>query len=328
MAAQDVVDGRSLADQLSVSAAGGYRKKAVRVCNDGAYGLVVGCLEILSGQSDIVLVTAWSKCSEGNMNIVTNLQFDPFYLRPVGFNEINSLALQAARYAEKYGVTDYDAARISIRNFSNGQLNPHAQRKIEPNEETILKAKVLSSPLKESDVCTYTDGACSILLASDQTASKLTDQVVRIYGFGWSTDSYYPGDRDLSEIPSLQRAASQAYKASGLAPAKIDVIENCGRSNYHEMMLLEELGFCEKGRANDLISKGTTSLDGRLPTNPSGGIMVSNPYVASGLVRTAEIALQVSGSAEERQVNGAKIGLAHGTSGPFMQSNCVVIMGA
>jgi acetyl-CoA C-acetyltransferase len=91
-------------------------------------------------------------------------------------------------------------------------------------------------------------------------------------------------------------------------------------------MEYEALGFCKEGDGGKLIDSGATSIDGELPVNPSGGMLSSNPYTAVGLFRTAEAALQVTGRAEDRQVPGAKVALAHGMSGICGQSNCVVIL--
>jgi acetyl-CoA C-acetyltransferase len=107
----------------------------------------------------------------------------------------------------------------------------------------------------------------------------------------------------------------------------IDIAELYDVSSFHELMEYEALGFCKEGEGGKFIDSGATQFDGKLPVNPSGGMLSSNPYTAVGLYRVAEAALQVCGRAGERQVPSVKKALAHGMSGICGQSNCVVILG-
>ena len=108
---------------------------------------------------------------------------------------------------------------------------------------------------------------------------------------------------------------------------EIDVAELYDITSFHELMEYEALGFCKAGEGGKFIDSGTTYSGMELPVNPSGGMLSSNPYIAVGLYRVAEAALQVSGKAGKRQVPNAKTALAHGMSGMCGQSNCVVILG-
>jgi acetyl-CoA C-acetyltransferase len=136
------------------------------------------------------------------------------------------------------------------------------------------------------------------------------------------------GDKDMWRLSSLSQAAKKAYAMAGIRdPLKeIDVAEIYDVTSYHELMEYEALGFCEEGDGGKLIDSGSTSMGGELPVNPSGGMLSSNPYIAVGLFRVAEAALQVTNQAGSRQVVGAKTALAHGMSGICGQSNTVIIL--
>jgi acetyl-CoA C-acetyltransferase len=329
LACQDLVDGRSIANQTAVGASGAYLKDEIRVCNDGAYAVVLGCLQILSGHSQRTLVVSWSKCSETSINTLTNLWFDPFYYRPIALNEVTSLALQAASYMQRYGISEEQAAKVSVRSLLNAFNNPYAHLKARITTQDVLKSKVISWPLRMLNLPPESDGACAIVLASASEARKITDQPAWIWGIGWNVDTYYLGDRDLTFINSLALAARQAYKMAGIDdPRKqIQVAEVHAKSSFSELMIYEALGFCGRGEGGKFVDEGIPEMGGELPVNPSGGTLSSNPYVASGLIRVAESALQVMGRNEKKQVPDARVALAHATFGPCMQGNCVLILG-
>jgi acetyl-CoA C-acetyltransferase len=165
-------------------------------------------------------------------------------------------------------------------------------------------------------------------LASSRKARELKRDPVWLSGFGWAADSYYLGGRDLSDLRSLRIAAGKAYKMAKIKnPLKeIDIAEVSDFSSYHELMVYEGLGFCNPGQAQNLIKEGFTDREGALPVNPSGGLLSSNPFTASGLFRVCEAYLQVAGNAGNHQVKGVKRALAHGSSGFCAQGNAVFIL--
>ena len=330
LAAHDLVDGVAVTSMTAGAAAGAHLKDETRICEDGAFGVALACLEILSGGCGTVLVVSWSKCSDCNLDIITNLNFDPFFCRPFGLNELIAHALQAMRFMSKYNITEQQAAMVTVKNRLNALGNPlaHLQAKVGIND--VLSSRVLSWPLKELDVPPRSDGACAIVLAAEQQAKRASDAVAWIKGMGWATDGYYLGDRDLSELPSLSLAAQKAYRMAGIADPlrEIDVAEIHDVSSFHELMEYQALGFCALGQAGQFIEQGIFHIDGNLPVNPSGGALSSNPYASTGLVRVAEAALQVMGRAEGHQVSQVQTVLAHGVSGLCAQSNCVFVLSA
>jgi acetyl-CoA C-acetyltransferase len=187
---------------------------------------------------------------------------------------------------------------------------------------------MLSYPIKELDCKPISDGACALLLANDEKAKELTSTPIWITGIGNCYDAHYLGDRDLSDCDSLQIAARKAYDMAGITdPSReIDLAEISEEFSYQELLWMEGLRLCKRGEAGRFIQDGISKMGGRLPVNPSGGVLSGNPSGVAGMVRVAEAFLQLSGRAGDRQIAEPKTALAHGVYGPAGQSHCVIIL--
>jgi acetyl-CoA C-acetyltransferase len=194
--------------------------------------------------------------------------------------------------------------------------------------EDVMNSKMLSDPIKLLDSSPISDGACAIILAEERMTKKVTTRPVWVKGVGHSTDAYNLGDRDLAEPDALIRAAKKAYDMAGIQEPfrEIDVAEIYDAFSYQELLWSEGLGFCERGMGGRLIESGKTVKGGMLPINPSGGVLSAHPVLVAGLARIAEITIQLRGEGNGRQVDGAKIGLAHGINGACGQAHCVWIL--
>jgi acetyl-CoA C-acetyltransferase len=192
----------------------------------------------------------------------------------------------------------------------------------------VLNSKVLSYPIKQLDCKPVSDGACAILLANEEYAKRLSSRPIWITGIGCCYDAHYPGDRNLSDCDSLRIAAQKAYKMAGINDPfrEIDIAEISEEYSYQELLWMEGLGFCDQGKAGDLVQTAITQMGGRLPINPSGGVLSGNPSGVSGMIRVAEAYLQLSNQADGRQIPNAKKALAHGCYGANGQSHCVIIL--
>lgn len=330
LAAHDLIDGRSISSMLLAAPAGAHMKEETRVAEDGALAVALAWMRLMSGEYGTSLVVSWSKLSEGDFDVITHLNFDPVFYRPVGFNYVTAHAMQAMSYSRRYGITAEQAAAVSVKNRANALNNPlaHLQQKVTTDD--VLQSKLLSWPLRELDITPKSDGACAMVLATEEKVKKARNGCAWIKGIGWGNDTYYLGDKDLDNLPSLSDAAKRAYDMAGITNPieQLDVAEVHDITSYHELMEYEALGLCESGQGGTLVEQGTTLTNGKLPVNPSGGALSSNPYAAVGLIRVAEAALQMTGRAAEHQVPGAHLALAHGTGGMCAQSNCVVILGS
>jgi acetyl-CoA C-acetyltransferase len=191
-----------------------------------------------------------------------------------------------------------------------------------------VKSKMLASPITELESYPQSDGAVAMILATEEKAKKLTDKPVWIEGFGSCRDAHNPGERELADCDSLVDAAKQAYKMAGVKGAKdIDLFEISTQYAYQELLWTEGLGLCGRGEGGKLIDSGKTQLTGKMPVNPSGGMLAGIPALLAGMSTVAESFFQLRGEAGKRQVDKAKKTLAHGTVGPCGQMHCVIILG-
>ena len=325
----DFNDGRTIANMAIQDAVGSVRKSESRVSGDGAFAYVYAAMRILSQEYETVMVVSHSKCSEGDQFLINNSIFDPYYQRHLGLDQISSAGLMANMYMSKYGISEEQAAKVVVKNRKNGVNNPYAHLQKEVSIDEVLNSPMLAYPLKELDFPPYSDGAVAMLLTNKENAKKYTDTPVWLKGYASCTDAYYLGHRTMTDLIGLELAAKEAYKMAGINdPVKdLDVAEVSDAFSAHELMIYEALGLCEKGGGGKFIDSGESQIDGSIPVNPSGGVLSSNVAMANGLVRVAEIASQLTGKAERRQISGAKTGLAYGMNGICSQGNCVLIFG-
>ncbi|MBI5969200.1 MAG: thiolase family protein [Deltaproteobacteria bacterium] len=325
----DFWDGRTISSMAVMDACGAYEKNVSTVEGDGTFGVLYGMMRILSGSFRTTLVVAHSKGSESIPSLITNGMFDPIYQRALGLDAITSSAMQARRYMHKYGITEEQCAKVSVKNHGNAKNNPYAQLPMDISVEDVMTSRMLSDPIKLLDSSPISDGACAVILASEERASKIAQKPIWIRGVGHCAEAYFLGDRDLAESPSLEAAARKAYGMAGISnPLKeISVAEIYDAFSYMELLWSEGLGFCGKGEGGKLIDSGKTQMNGQLPINPSGGVLSAHVVLVAGLARVAECVLQLKGDAGVRQVDGVKTALAHGINGPCGQSHCVIVLG-
>jgi acetyl-CoA C-acetyltransferase len=322
--------GISCANAFDWDGIGAFLKEGSRA-EESTFSFIYGCMRIMSGRYDTVLVTALVKGSENPDNdSITSFYGDPFYLRPLGINESAVAAMQMRQYLEHYGVSEEQCAKVAVKNRNNALFNPYAHLKRRVSLQDVMASERVYDPLKALECAPKSDGVVAVLLASEDKAKKLTDKPVWLKGYGCSMDHFNPGDRNLIN-GELQNAAKRAYNMAGIhdPKKKIDVAEICEPYAFQELLWCEQLGLCDEGQGGNMIDSGVTQMNGALPVNPSGGVLATNPYPARGLYRIAEAALQIKGQAGEHQI-GKKVrtALAHSTHGFGGQCHSVVILSA
>jgi len=325
---QDHWDGKTMSNLNVMSYVGAHLRPEDKVAEDSINAVYCAFAQILSGHHDIVLVVSHCKESQADRSIIENTSFDPIFLRMLGLDFLTAAALQARRYMYKCGATAEQFAKVAVKNRANAKNNPYAQEPMDITVEDVLRSKLLVDPIRLLDTKPISDGACALVLASEEKARKLTAKPVWISGISNCYETHYLGDRDLAECDALMSAARRAYGMAGItAPSReIDVAEICGEYSYQELLWTEGLGFCGPGEAGKLIDAGVTQMGGRLPVNPSGGMLSGNPAIVAGMARVAEAVLQLRGEAGDRQVPGASVALAHGVTGACGQHQCVAIL--
>lgn len=326
----DFWDGRTISSMATGDVSGGHEKNISCVEGDGTFGAFYGLTRILSGAYGTTLVTAYSKGSESVSPLVTNAVFDPVYTRCIGLDMVTACALQARCYMKRYGISEEQCALVSVKNHGNAMHNPNAHLGMKLTVEEVMNSRMIATPLKLYDISPVSDGACAVVLASEERAGKITDKPVWVKGVSFCADAYLLGDRDLAECRALEKAAASAYKMAGIQDPKkeIDLAELYDAFTYQELLWTEGLGFCEKGQGGKLLESGATGKWGQLPVNPSGGLLGAHPVIAAGLIRIVEAVRQIRKDAGDMQVGeDVRTALAHGVNGVCGQSHCVWVLG-
>lgn len=322
----DIFDARTISDNAMTDVLGAHFGCEEKVAQEGAQAIYYGLAAIQSGHTDVVLVLGHCKESQGaSRNQVTHLAFDPFYTRAVGLDFLAAAGLQARAYCEKSGITDEALANIVVRSRILAARNLYTPEVTAVTLDEVLKSAFLADPIRQLHAYPVSDGAIGMILAAEDRARELTDTPVWITGVGNCMDSFFPGDRDLTSNFALKTASGRAFRRAGVTDPKaaFDVIEVSDPYAYQLPMWMEGLGICDEGVGGRWLDSG--GLD-RFNVNLSGGTLAGNPLIIGGLVRTAEIALQLKGQAGAHQVSTARKGLSHGVMGPAGQFHTVVIL--
>jgi benzoylsuccinyl-CoA thiolase BbsB subunit len=223
-------------------------------------------------------------------------------------------ALQAKRLMETHGATAADFAQVSVKAHDFGALNPFAQYRKRLTVEEVLASRMVADPITVLQCCPNTDGAAAAILCSGDALRRLGGhghRPVKILASVLLSGDYFRKKDDLTSMQVGAKAARRAYEQAGLGPEDLDVVELHDAFASEEILHYEDLGLCPRGDGVALLHSGATSLGGRLPVNPSGGLLsLGHPLSASGVRNVCEIVVQLRGEAGERQVPDARIGLA------------------
>jgi len=238
----------------------------------------------------------------------------------------------ARQHMKKYGTTVEQLAIIASKNHFNSTLNPNAQYRFEVPVEKVLSDRIVSWPLTRGMCAPIGDGAASAILCSEDMVKKLglTGQAVKVRASILGSAIRTSFESDIPEIG--ERLSKQAYEKAGVGPKDINVAEVHDASAFGEVVQAENLGFCPKGEGGIFAEKGETGLNGRIPINPSGGLISrGHPIGASGLAQVHELVTQLRGNAGKRQVKNARLALAEnggGALGTEEAAMCIHILEA
>ena len=316
----DHFEGINYVDCWSVDGSGALMKPIIKITTGGTTGCTIaigGYHLVASGAFDRVLVIGWEKNSESDTSGAITTAFDPIWDRLVFAGAISGLAAEAQAYMARYGATDRDGARVSVRDRKHALNNPHAQLRKDVTLEEVLASPMLADPIHLLDVCPRTDGACAVIMACEDVAEKICKTPDWIWGTGNRHSYAYLGDADYGRLTSMKRTSTEIFRKAGIKePRKeIGVIELYQPYSFAGIIWIEDMGIVEPGKGAEFIWSGATDMGGELPVNPSGGVISCNPIGATGLVRCAEAAMQVMGRAEGRQVPDVNFAVSTGFGG-------------
>ncbi len=292
----------------------------------GASAVKCGYAAIASGMVDTVMVTGGEL-----MRTVTGWKGTDFVatlLHPeVEYNYGLTLPAFAGiftrMYMERYGLTERDLALAAVKSHENGARNPYAHVQIPVTIDAIHDGEnagvinnYVAEPVRLYGTCPVSDGAASLILcAMDSPKMKYftKKEPILITGVGSATDTHCVHHRkDPLDLKAVRLGAERAYKMAGLKPEDMSFAELHDAFVILELAISEEVGFFEKGKAQEAVREGVTRIDGRLPINTSGGLKAKgHPVGATGVSQVFELVKQLRGEAEEgRQVKNPKHGLA------------------
>jgi acetyl-CoA acetyltransferase len=306
-------------------------------CASGSAALMLASSAIAAGQYDTVVVLGVEKMPKG---IIRSSFFEPWQEEAGLAATPAYFALRAARLMATSGVTKDHLAAVVVKNRRQGLHNPDAMFRAEVTAEEVLASRPVCEPLHLWMLCSPNEGAAAVVLraAGSHGAGpsgapagpvpvRLAAAVLRSHlpGAVLSESTPLAGLVDDTIVPPTTLAARDAYEAAGVGPEELDVVECQDTDAARELLSYEELGLCTPGAAAELLDSGATALGGRLPVNPSGGLLSKGePLGASALGQVVELVRQLRGEAGPRQVPGARVALSH-TVGRGANAGVVVL---
>jgi len=289
-------------------------------CASGGLAFRQGFIEVASGMSDFVLVSGVEKMTDvsgaqATYALATAADQDMEVFHGATFPGL--YAMMATHHMHKHGTTREDLAMVAVKNHENGMLNPRAQFRMKITAEQVIRAAKVADPLTLLDCSPITDGAAAAILCPLEKAKDLKKKVVRIAASAQASDTFALSQReDLSWLASTAKAAEKAYKMAGVTPKEIDFAEVHDCFTIAEIMVLEALGFAEKGKGGVAVREGLTRREGKIPVNPSGGLKSKgHPVGATGIAQICELVEQLRGEAGKRQLPRAERALSQNMGG-------------
>ncbi len=312
--------GAICADYLGLAGLPAMRVESA--CASGGMALRAAYIEVGSGVSDIVMASGLEKMTDVDGDGATaalagaaDQEYEVFH----GATFPGLYAMMAHAHMARYGTTSEMLAAVAVKNHKNGAKNPVAQYPFEITVEGVLNSVMVADPLHILDCSPITDGAAAAILTTEEIAKKLGKPYVKIVGSGVATDTIALAQRDdLTTIRAAGMAAERALRMAGKKLSDVQFAEVHDCFTIAELVVLESLGIYEPGKAGPATVAGETSLDGRFPVNPSGGLKCKgHPVGATGVAQAIEVYKQLTGQAENgRQIPGSpKVGMTHNMGG-------------
>jgi acetyl-CoA acetyltransferase len=310
-------------------------------CASGATALNTARMQILAGFCDVALVVGADTTPKGFLAPQSgDRPDDPDWLRfrLMGATNPTYFALYARRRMEIYGATEGDFAKVKVKNSRHGLSNPNARYKKEFTEEEVLGSPMVADPLRLFEICATSDGAAALVLSSMEYAKKHSSDPIRVAAISTVTPQFPSSVVELPDFATDSAysvpvpdntfrgsVATAAYKEAGIGPEDLSLAEVYDLSSAMELDWYEDIGICKRGEAEKLLNDGDTTVGGRIPVNPSGGLACFGEAVpAQAIAQVCELTWQLRGEAGERQVAGAKAGLT-ANQGLFGHGSSVIL---
>lgn len=309
------------------------------LCGTGTDAFRNACYAVASGAYDLAMAIGVEKLKDSGLS---GLDISDITYRPDGtapdITAPAAFSFLAPAYFKRYGLDPKKGkevlARIAWKNHKNGALNPKAQYRKEVPVEQILKSPMIAAPLGIMDCSGICDGSAAAIIVRTEDAKKYRSDPVYVKGLAISTGPEAGGlysDYDFTTLRETFFAGQDAYRQAGIKNPREEVsmaeVHDCFTPT--ELIVYEDLGFSERGKAWQDVLNGFFDLDGPLPVNPDGGLKsFGHPIGASGLRMLYEMYKQLQGKAGPRQIKNPKVGMTHNIGGmPWKAVTAVTIIG-
>jgi acetyl-CoA acyltransferase len=297
-------------------------------CSTGSSALYMARQAVRGGLADCALALGFEKMEKGSLGVKYTDRTNPIDKHLMTMFEVREpeqspfapqmFGNAGREHMERYGSEPDHYAWIGWKNHKHSVNNPYAQFQDEYSLEDIKAAKMIHAPLTKLQCSPTSDGSACAVVASERFVDEhdLWDRAVEIAGQSMVTDmpSTFE-DRSSIKIVGYdmsKKAADQAYEEAGVGPDDVDVVELHDCFSANELITYEALGLAEEGEGHKLVENEDTTYGGRWVVNPSGGLISKgHPLGATGLAQCSELTWQLRGDADERQVDGATVGLQH-----------------
>ena len=306
---QGMVTGQRVLAQVGL--AGLPLANVENACSSGATAIREASFSIRAGEYDVVAAIGTEHLTSQFRGALTPDPSDPE--AAVGATMPGVYAMRARRYMEEFGMTREQLALIPVKNKANAARNPLAHFRKEISVADVLESRPIADPLRLHDCSPVTDGSAVVILMSDLAAARYANgRSVRLAASALRTGSVDTEPTSMTFEPLTRDTARDAYEKAGIGPEDVDFCEVHDCFSIAEVLRVEGLGLFPQGEYPIAVERGEASIGGRLPVNPSGGLIgKGHPLGGTGVAQVVELVRQLRGESGERQIEGARVGLAH-----------------
>lgn len=301
--------GQSVFAEVGIS--GGPIVNIENACASGSSAVCLAYNALSAGQSDYAIVVGAEKMCVPGLGLLNSGESD--IETKLGLVTPASFALRAQRHMYEFGTTLEQMAQVSVKNRRHAAANPLAHFRKEVTIEEVIESRPIADPLNLLDCSPVTDGSAAAILVSDRMLKRLgSGRAVRLAASTLFTGSVETEPTSMTFEPLTRKTAEAAYEKAGIGPEDVDFAEVHDCFSIAEVLRVEGLGLFPQGGYPAAVERGEADIGGRLPVNPSGGLIgKGHPLGGTGVAQVVELVRQLRGEAGERQIEGARVGLAH-----------------
>ncbi|MGO8021200.1 thiolase family protein [Rhizobium leguminosarum] len=286
-------------------------------CASGATAVHLACQALKLGMYETVVVfgvEALTQLGGGTIPLQRNDYKTELYAAQ-GMTLPTVYAMRGTRYLHERGETAEILARVAVKNRANGVLNPYAQQRTAVSLEEVLQSRAVAEPLTLLQCCpSMVDGAAAVILTTKKPTRH--SKAVKVLASAIQSGHQELGCDDILDAEITARTAGRAYEEAGVDPRDVNMVELHDAFTIAELLYYEALQLAKPGEGAALLRDGQTALGGRVPVNPSGGLLAKgHPLGATGVAQMVEVVWQLQGRADGRQIENATIGLTQCTGG-------------